>query len=577
MGLILRQDKGSKLTYVEMDGNFTYLRDCINYITDDDSSFIGITSLSLTDAQTLVSNSSVIPGQIYIISGVDISLYGGTNILINGLSTNQFSPNGIGQFYNPQYLNFPVWDYNGSYNINDVVIYGGTLWQNLTGSTGTSVDYFTLETTDWISLPPTGDNISSYYNISWDEITYDFADDFISSRHEIVSNNRVSITYETRNWFFCGFNPIAVFRWGDPYNGSRGIGSCNIEDSYFECLNNITGSIQAITLLNYSIFGAYQLIGSNPYLEDILVTNGSSIVGLTIDSSSLYNISINNNSDLGELNLTNTSIYQITINNYSQFYNCTFTGSSIYNLNMNNESSFQGTTLSNSNVYYLELTNSSYWNNITLTNSNMDSITTNGSYIYGINITSSSFELSTLIGSGLSTIVGTNLYINNQSLQGFYLYMGDFGTINNLTFSSTDYHYNTIRYQGQFGFNGDSGAGSIGSVTIPLIPVPYGFYIERGVIQLIDGTKADGDDPVFTMGLSVGNSSCIVNSTNGVFSNLNNKIWYFDLSNGEVSYTVNPADNYQQILASVATNTITGGTIYYEITLKNINYSYIND
>lgn len=45
----------------------------------------------------------VIDGDRYLITGFDVDLYGGTDVLLTGLPSNRFSLEGFGKFYNPVY------------------------------------------------------------------------------------------------------------------------------------------------------------------------------------------------------------------------------------------------------------------------------------------------------------------------------------------------------------------------------------------------------------------------------------------------------------------------------------------
>jgi hypothetical protein len=61
------------------------------------------------DLLLAMQNNSLIPGQFYKITGVNVDLYGGTDIIVQALSTNTISKNGHGLFYNPKYTQYDIW------------------------------------------------------------------------------------------------------------------------------------------------------------------------------------------------------------------------------------------------------------------------------------------------------------------------------------------------------------------------------------------------------------------------------------------------------------------------------------
>jgi hypothetical protein len=60
-------------------------------------------TITSAEAQILVSSDGVIPCDIYVITGVDVNLYGGTTIIVRGEDTNHFTSEGYGLFFNPKY------------------------------------------------------------------------------------------------------------------------------------------------------------------------------------------------------------------------------------------------------------------------------------------------------------------------------------------------------------------------------------------------------------------------------------------------------------------------------------------
>jgi hypothetical protein len=266
----------------------------------------------ITKAQldALISTESLIPGQLYKVTGVDEDLYGGTDILIKAATTSELELTGHGIFYNPKYLNSIFTPENGygiydkyvfyryisgvnsfgngvtvtanngatgkfrtrgaveyvsgdwstatsfsagassavitimstpisSYSIGDNVIWGGKHWVNKTGNRGTSIDDFTLDSTNWEVIPFN----STDYNVEIDQISYDYQNDLIVSRKDRWNNN-ISFTKNTIIDYIPIINPIKIFQWGNyPEDNNAnaykapGVTNNTVVDSTMYCIN----------------------------------------------------------------------------------------------------------------------------------------------------------------------------------------------------------------------------------------------------------------------------------------------------------------------------------------------------
>lgn len=124
--LTLRGVKGSKLTISETDGNFLYLQDLAM------SGGSTLIELTYVEAISLLVAEEVVEGARYLITGVDADLYGGTDVLVYGMPNGKFSSSGRGRFYNPRYDVIDVWNIDTTYSLNNLVIFGGKVWKNLT-------------------------------------------------------------------------------------------------------------------------------------------------------------------------------------------------------------------------------------------------------------------------------------------------------------------------------------------------------------------------------------------------------------------------------------------------------------
>ena len=406
MALILRSEIGRRLTVPEIDGNFTYLENLSMGLTESRpyQSF----ELTYTEALALLASEGVVDGKRYLITGFDVELYGGTDILVQGLLDNQFSTSGYGKFYNPNYGSMSVWDPSETYATDDLVIYGGKVWENLTGTAGTTDTYpLTLDNTNWL-LQEDYTNTDHYVAV-WDQIELGFAEGeyCINSRYDSYRNNYVRVgQLDSGNdrWFYCGINPIQVFGWGND-----NINDCDIKDSYFNCLNIIgTTTIYGVKMSNYSFMfftsfkdstiealnfenesGCFSLNLDNSTFKNCNLDNNSTISGEFNSNSTIENINFSNNSSLDNLNFYESSFNNINLDNSSYINQISASASYFQNVNMTNESWISLVELTvggvgSSTIERLDLSNRSYITNVELYNSSMYEIKfDNYSYIQG--------------------------------------------------------------------------------------------------------------------------------------------------------------------------------------------------
>jgi len=334
--------------------------------------------LSRTKAEidALISANGLIPLMTYEITGVDVALYGGNTIYLQAINDNTLSFDGVGKFFNPMYdkaINgFGIWkDYN-SYGFYDRAIWGGKVWENITGTVGSSTDIFNLDSS-WVVIP--FDSVN--YNIAYDAIKYDYANDLIVYRNEqnsnIVSSSKENIDFWIDQF---GFNPIAVFQFGNVYDASlfKGIGSQIVTNSYNENIN-FKGSYQYNLTFDNNSYQYFSTFDNNSYQYNLTFENGSFQQKLTFDNGSFQgNLTFNNFSRQGDLTFDNGS-YQInlTFDNGSFQNDLTFdNGSFQNNLTFNNNSS-QGFLTFNNNSYqqFLSFNNGSAQSGLTETTGNI--------------------------------------------------------------------------------------------------------------------------------------------------------------------------------------------------------------
>ena len=120
-----------------------------------------------------------------------------------------------------------------SYSVGNKVKWGGKVWQNLTGSVGSSSNKYTLDGTNWSVIAYN----ETDYIVTWDEITYDIINDFITSRRDNLGNV-VEQSFDNYN-NLAGYIAIKDFQWGN----TKLISNQCIE-SLFETINHKGGAIE---------------------------------------------------------------------------------------------------------------------------------------------------------------------------------------------------------------------------------------------------------------------------------------------------------------------------------------------
>jgi hypothetical protein len=322
-----------------------------------------LVELTYSEAIDLLSGQDVVEGTRYLITGFDVDLYGGTDILVNGLLNSQFSVNGYGKFYNPNYGSMSVWNPTiASYSVDTNVIYGGKVWKNLTGSIGSNDNIFTLDGKNW-ELQDDYTNTDHYIAV-WDQIEMSTFG-LINSRYDSYRNNYVRVgqldSDGNDRWFFCGVNPIAAFGWGND-----NINDCNIKDSYFNCLNIIgTTTIYGVEMSNYSFM--FDTTFKDSTIESLRFENESGCFTLNLDNSTFRSSNLDNNSNItGEFN-SNSTIENLNLSNNSYMYDLIFYSSYLRYLNLDNNSTITNISASSSYFQNINMTNNSWISNIELT------------------------------------------------------------------------------------------------------------------------------------------------------------------------------------------------------------------
>src|SRR5690554_2283748 len=267
---------------------------------------------SLPDLHVDIANNALVPGATYKITGVHrahtvdgipiSALYDdgrdlGTTIFLKAISENELETFGSGVFYNPRYdkqaQGFGIWSVDKTYNVDDIVFWGGYAWKNLTGNTGADTDVLNLNG-DWEKIPYTDED---YYNRVVDYIEYDIDNDVITRRYDNVNEIDVISTfydiYFLSNIWWLTFSPISLMQWGNDLiidlstYDSVGVGNISVKHTSFAELINFKGE-----LINKLIFNNGSCLnnikfGTGSVLENITFDNGSYFQNVIFNDSSI--------------------------------------------------------------------------------------------------------------------------------------------------------------------------------------------------------------------------------------------------------------------------------------------------
>jgi hypothetical protein len=130
----------------------------LEQLTGVTSKINSVTPVTKAQMDILISTNKLIPGAFYLISGVDVPLYGGTTILIQAATTNKLNLQGHGVFYNPKYINtqatpnngYGIWSSSFTITMSNVV---GTFTSgdNITANNGATATYISGGFLQWVS------------------------------------------------------------------------------------------------------------------------------------------------------------------------------------------------------------------------------------------------------------------------------------------------------------------------------------------------------------------------------------------------------------------------------------------
>lgn len=369
-----------------------------------------------------------------------------------------------------------------SYSAGTKTIWGGKVWSNVSGETGYPIYAFPQYNTnpsafdlnhEWEVVDYNGTD----YNVVWDEIEFDFTNNFIVSRKEIINNNYAEQSFQDwLDWdnmgdFSLYWRSIKAFQWGNNYDQDNyiGIGDNFVSNSFVETVNyrgrvfynnKFTnwcnfgeGSFEPNTYIDYNDFNdSYfwnpyfggpedKYLSNNKftytYSYDIIISYGGSISYNEFYQSSLFNNKLLSSSIENNFAKNNSNVYGNILRYDSNINNNSLVNSNLYentlkNTNMNGNSlslssEMRSNTLLNSqinqnnlndgDISYNQLDNGYiYYNSISMSSNINSNQLYDDSYIQYNNLNSDGrLRDNNLTGSSINSnqINGSELYGNN--------------------------------------------------------------------------------------------------------------------------------------------------------------------
>jgi hypothetical protein len=299
--------------------------------------------LQLSEVTKAQLDALISGSQLSVGMGYKITDRGDRGITLTGISSNQLSLEGRRTMLCPKSYSVGsldgnswkgVWHSTKTVVVNDLMIWGGLVWKNLTGSIGSATTNreAELDATNWALISKASFSNSEYVEMVF-TVHYDIEHDWISKQFD-DNGNELGCSYEHYTKFdlaskIGSVNPVDICDWNYQSYGS------NVSISNNKCIaviNNVEGvTIHGNTIsmgfirrnkmttyiANNTVINSTVSTGFGSLLNSLsLNTCSSSIVGNvvigTIDSNSCATI-FKNNSGTINANYGSTAIYSNTV------------------------------------------------------------------------------------------------------------------------------------------------------------------------------------------------------------------------------------------------------------------------
>jgi hypothetical protein len=253
----------------------------------------GIISKTFAEITALIASSGLVAGSFYKITD-----RGDRWLLFQAVSTNQLATDGQRLMlcaadyaietdsYGNNWIG--VWNDTKSVVADDLTIWGGLAWKNLTGAIGTAVDDVTLDAVNWVVVPKASFTNNEYIEMQFG-VQYDWTNDFAVKQ------------WDNKNNVF-----VYSLDWGDSYN------NCDISDWNFATSGNALFSNHCRGIYNNSNNGNIDNNSNNGGIYDNSnfgdIDNNSN-TGNIDNNSNTGNIDNNSNNGNIDNNSNNGGIY----------------------------------------------------------------------------------------------------------------------------------------------------------------------------------------------------------------------------------------------------------------------------
>jgi len=206
-----------------------------------DSQLVEVTKSQLDIA---ISNSALQLGVCYKITD-----RGDRGITLTAISNNKLSLEGIRTMLCPKTYKVQsldgnswkgVWHNTKTAAINDLMVWGGLVWKNLTGAIGTATNNIALDVVNWIEIPKASFTNSEYIEITF-SVHYNYEQDWIVKQWD-KNGNEFGCSKELFNKLFIGTlvnNPVDISDWNYTQDSISDVLMAN--NVLVSCFNNVEG------------------------------------------------------------------------------------------------------------------------------------------------------------------------------------------------------------------------------------------------------------------------------------------------------------------------------------------------
>jgi hypothetical protein len=450
---------------------------------------------------------------------------------------------------------YNIWDGNnpvitGAYTApGRKIIWGGYVWENLTGNLGTSISVTELEGTDWVKIPYN----TTDYNFVIDYIEYDWANDWILRRRQAEPVIDVIFPYQywnsVENTYGVVLHGISVTQWGNNYKTTTelGVGLIEIKDAYYENINFKGKLMLGVVADIYSVnkdcyfgidteFRTIKLLGKSYQTNNEFDTGGKQIDILLENQSWQDLIVIKNDSVQGKMRIINGS----------------WQNGAEDHMILDNNSTQEGITLMNG----------SYQQNVMDNSQEISATYVNGAYSQ-FTLLDSTLQYwyidATVVSHNLTQCIKNNLIFKN----GLSINPVDTNTIEQYSIygnTSNEFNFKIL-------FNGTAGRGVVGAITIPVYMLNTSeMYIEEVIITSKNLTAGAGS--YITLGIVTDDVDSGLDSITGLVTTINNTTQKYS----NLPFTKSAAADRYLVMA-VGANDITAGTVVLNVKTRYGNFT----